>query len=78
MITFTFNVESSLMDSLSYNEKSKTLRVHYKTSNSTYEYSNVPKEVFEAILNADSKDKELRNQIINGCFNSCKISCGGV
>lgn len=74
----TFNVESSLIDSLGYDEKSKTLRVHFKASNSTYEYSNVPKETFEAILNADSKGRELRNQVINGSFDYCKISCGGV
>lgn len=70
------NVESksSLIDALGYDEETKTLRVHYKTSNSTYEYSNVPKETFEAVLNADSKGKELRKQVINGCFNYCKIS----
>ena len=74
----TTYVESSMIDTLSYDEETKTLRVHYKTSNSTYEYSNVPKEVFEAILNADSKGRELRNRVINGSFHSCKISCGGV
>ena len=74
----TTYVESSMFDSLGYVEETKFMRVHYKTSNSTYEFSNVPKEVFEAILNADSKGRELRNQVINGCFNSCKISCGGI
>ena len=74
------NIESnsSLIDAIGYDEETKTMRVRYKSSGSTYEYSNVPKESFEAVLNADSKGKELRKQVINGCFNYCKISCGGV
>lgn len=70
----TFNVESSLFDSIGYDEETKTLRVHFKASNTTYEYINVPKEIFEAILNADSKGREFRNQVINGCFDYRKIS----
>lgn len=74
----TTKVDSSLIDSIGYDEETKILRVHYKSSNSTYEYSNVPKESFDAIMAAESKGRELRNQVINGCFNYCKISCGGV
>lgn len=49
-------VSSSNIEWVAYDNKIKKLYVHF-TSNSTYEYENVPKDVFERLLKAGSKGR---------------------
>ncbi len=67
-------VDSSLIKAIGYDENSQTLRVHFKASNSVYEYSGASKEVFDKIMGAESKGKALREEVINGDFTYCKIT----
>lgn len=68
------SVDSSLIEAIGYDEKEKILRVKFAASGATYEYYNVAKEAFDAIMNAESKGRELRHQVIDGAFNFCKIT----
>lgn len=65
---------SSLIKAIGYDEASQTLRVHYKTSDTIYEYSDVTRETYEAVLKADSMGKALRILVINGSTSYCRIS----
>jgi hypothetical protein len=51
------SVESSHINAIGYDEETKTMRVEY--SYATYDYKDVPKEVYEQIMNADSKGKAM-------------------
>jgi len=55
-------VESSNIESIGYDEESKTLIVEFK-SGSTYSYIGVPSIVFKKMLESDSKGKFLNNNI---------------
>jgi hypothetical protein len=46
-------VDSSMLDSVGYDEKTKTLEVEF-TSGGVYQYFDVEKEVFEKLMKADS------------------------
>lgn len=65
-------VNSSMIASAGYNKKSKTLRIKFN-SGELYEYYEVEPETFEALLNADSKGKYMRNYIIDS-YEYSKIS----
>jgi len=55
-------VESSNIESIGYDEESKTLIVEFK-SGSTYSYIGVPSIVFKKMLESDSKGRFLNNNI---------------
>ena len=58
-------VESSHIKAIGYDEETKTMRVEY--TQASYEYSNVPKAVYEQIMSADSKGRALKEAVsING------------
>ena len=59
-------VESSHINAIGYDEEAKTMRVEY--TQATYEYSNVPKNVYEQIMNADSKGRALREAVSTNGF----------
>lgn len=50
-------VESSHINAIGYDEETKTMRVEYTYA--TYDYRDVPKEVYEQIMSADSKGRAL-------------------
>lgn len=56
-------VSSSHINTIGYDEETKTMRVEY--TQATYEYSNVPKEAYEQIMSADSKGRALKEAITN-------------
>ena len=58
-------VESSHINAIGYDEETKVMKVEYTSG--TYEYSDVPKNVYEQIMSADSKGRALKEAIsING------------
>ena len=59
-------VSSSHISAIGYDEISKVMKVEY--TQATYEYSNVPKEVYDQIMSADSKGRALREAINTNGF----------
>ena len=49
-------VESSNLKSVGYEPASKTLRIQFNTG-TVYDYYNVPEQVFQNLLNAESKGR---------------------
>jgi hypothetical protein len=57
-------VESSMVDSVGYDEERHLLQVMF-TSGQVYCYENVPPEVFQGLLEAESKGRYMRDYIID-------------
>lgn len=57
-------VDSSNIERIGYDANSNTLRVEFK-SNRTYDYSNVPENVFNDLKNASSVGSYLAKNIKN-------------
>lgn len=55
-------VESSHIKAIGYDEEKKVMRVEY--SQATYEYYDIPKTVYEQVMNADSKGRSLRESVV--------------
>ena len=60
------SVESSHIKAIGYDEETKTMRVEYNQA--SYEYSNVPKTIYEQIMSADSKGRALREAVSTNGF----------
>ncbi len=60
------SVESSMIQAFGYDEAKETLLVIFN-SRKTYQYSEVPKEVYEELLAADSKGSYMRDCVID-CY----------
>jgi hypothetical protein len=58
------NVDSSMISALGYDEQQQVLEVVFKPSG-MYRYRNVPKEIYQQLLNADSKGSYMREMIID-------------
>ena len=56
-------VDSSMIYAVGYDEQAQTLEVVFKRSG-VYRYRNVPKEVFDELMESDSKGGYLRDMII--------------
>jgi hypothetical protein len=65
-------VSSTNLSSVGYEEESLTLRVEFLNGTS-YEYYNVPKEVFEELLNSSSKGQYLNSNIKKGGYPYSKL-----
>ncbi len=57
-------VESSMVDSVGYDEERRLLQVMF-TSGQVYCYEDVPPEVFQGLLEAESKGQYMRTHIID-------------
>ena len=57
-------VDSSMIYALGYDEEAQILEVVFKRTG-VYRYSNVPKEVYEGLMQADSKGSYMRDMIID-------------
>lgn len=57
------NVSSSTIVAIGYNEKDQKLQINFKSGN--YCYSDVPKTVYDALMNSESKGKFLFKNIKN-------------
>jgi KTSC domain-containing protein len=60
------NINSSAINAIGYDENSNHLRIEFSHGN-TYDYYNVPKEIFEGLLNASSAGSYY-NQYIKDKF----------
>jgi hypothetical protein len=57
-------VDSSMIYALGYDEEQQVLEVVFKRTG-VYRYRNVPKEVYEQLMNSDSKGSYMRDLIID-------------
>ena len=57
-------VDSSMIYGLGYDEEQQVLEVVFKRTG-VYRYRNVPKEVYEQLMNSDSKGSYMRDLIID-------------
>jgi hypothetical protein len=57
-------VDSSMIDAVGYDEEQQVLEVVFKR-NGVYRYRDVPKQVYEGLLNASSKGSYMRELIID-------------
>ncbi len=57
-------VDSSMLHSVGYDEQTRCLRVIFNTDQ-MYCYEDVPPEVFQALLQAESKGQYMRDYIID-------------
>ena len=58
------NVDSSMIYAFGYDEQQQVLEVIFKRTG-VYRYRNVPKEVYQQLLDADSKGSYVRDLIID-------------
>ena len=58
-----YKIASSNITALGYGENNKVLRVIFK-NNSSYIYTNVEPEVWQIIINSESKGKSLNENIV--------------
>jgi len=57
-------VDSSMIYAFGYDEQQQVLEVVFKR-NGVYRYRNVPKEVYQQLLDSDSKGSYMRDLIID-------------
>lgn len=58
-----YKIASSNITALGYDENNKVLRVIFK-NNSSYIYTNVEPEMWQIIINSESKGKSLNENIV--------------
>lgn len=58
-----YKIASSNITALGYDENNKVLRVIFK-NNSSYIYTNVEPEVWQIIINSESKGRSLNENIV--------------
>jgi len=58
------DVDSRMISAVGYDEQQLLLEVVFKPSGA-YQYRNVPKQVYQELLDADSKGSYMRNSIID-------------
>ena len=71
MIDTLISVESSNVARVGYDSDAHTLHVEFKNGNA-YQYFDVPKTVYEGILNAGSIGQYL-NQVIKGSYRYARV-----
>ncbi|NJL62591.1 MAG: KTSC domain-containing protein [Methylacidiphilales bacterium] len=64
-------VESSMVQAVGYDEGLKTLEVVF-SNGKTYKYFQVPQEIYEQLLVAESKGSYMRDAVID-CYQYRKI-----
>jgi len=65
------SVQSSNLESVGYDEETKILEIEFK-GGSVYRYYNVPKDIYDELLEAESKGKYFWRNIRNE-FNYKKV-----
>jgi hypothetical protein len=65
------HVQSTLMTSIRYDSEARALDITF-TSGETYRYSNVPRDVYAALLGAESKG-EFFNDRVKGVYSFTKV-----
>ena len=66
MKTTLTNLDSSLLEDISYDDKSEVLEVKFIHSEAIYVYQNVAETDFEELRNADSLGSHFSKNIRNG------------
>ncbi len=66
-------VESSNLASVGYNPETTTLEIEFH-SGDIYQYSGVPEDVHQGLMNAESKGKYFHRNIKNAGYPYTKVS----
>lgn len=66
------SLESSSIAEITYKPDTGLLEVRYRRTGRTYDYFDVPKEIYEALMNADSKGAFL-NQVIKPNYDYARV-----
>jgi len=64
----TIRVDSSMIDSATYNHEHNQLLVQFKNNKSKYIYQDIPGFLFHGLFAAESKGKFIHKNIINAGF----------
>ena len=64
-------VVSSNIKCIGYDEKTKALRIQFR--NGTYEYSNVPKDVYDELMDSESIGAYATAHIVKGGYQYKKV-----
>lgn len=64
-------VESSMIASVGYDEENEILEVEFN-SGQVYQYFEVPREVFDELLQAESKGRYMKSSVID-CYPYTKV-----
>lgn len=59
------NVDSSNLQSVGYDSETKTLEVQFNYADRIYHYLEVPQEIFDGLMAAESKGKFLQQNVKN-------------
>lgn len=71
--TTTIHVNSTMIDSATYDHNSNMLLVRFKNTQAKYIYRDVPGFVFHGLFAAESKGKFIYKNIINGKFTYTRV-----
>ncbi len=58
------DIESSMLSAVGYDPATQTLRALFN-SGKTYDYFEVPQQVYDQLIESDSKGHYMRNEIID-------------
>jgi hypothetical protein len=67
-------VDSEMLEAVSYDEATGTLKASFRKTGETYEYTEVPRQVFEELLAADSKGRFFQKWVIDKPYPFRKIA----
>lgn len=73
-MTYT-EVDSSMIDLVGYDAKTKVLEVRFINSGLTYRYFDVPKKEYKGLMEASSKGRYMLDNIID-CYPFAKAGGG--
>ena len=65
-------VESSSLSSVGYDSENAILEIEFK-SGGIYQYSGVPQDVYDSLMNAESKGKYFHQHIKNSGYPYSKV-----
>jgi hypothetical protein len=72
-LSTTIHVDSSMIDSATYNHENNALLVQFKSNKSKYVYEDVPGFVFHGLFSSESKGKFIHKNIIRGNYKFTRI-----
>jgi len=56
-------IDSSMIEAAAYDNDSKTLYLQYANTGKVFAYEDVPEDIFQELLNADSVGRFVRSEI---------------
>jgi hypothetical protein len=67
-------VDSEMLEAISYDEATGTLKATFRKTSETYEYTEVPRQVYEELLAAESKGRFFQKWVIGKSYPFRKVA----